>query len=61
VFISTARAPELKQADEAIGRFTVARPTVNVPEGFEDYLLVNNNYNLHDDDDAQDVDKQVMS
>jgi len=50
----------LKQADEAIGRFTVAQPTVNVPEGFEDYLLVNKNYNLHAHD-KHDANEEVMN
>jgi len=49
----------LKRADEAIDRFTVARPTVNVPEGFEDYLLVKKNYDLIDDDKQHD-NEQVM-
>ena len=38
----------MKLADEAIGKFTVAQPTVHVPKGFEDYLLVSKKYDLHD-------------
>jgi len=49
----------LKKADEAVGRFTLAHPTINVPEGFEDYLLVNKKYNLHTDD-TQHANKQVI-
>jgi len=49
----------LKQADEAVGRFTLAQPTMNAPEGFEDYLLVNSNYKLHPDD-THDANEQVM-
>jgi len=40
----------LKLVDEAISKFTLARPVVRVPEGFEDFLLVNKNYRLHDYD-----------
>ena len=49
----------LKLADETIGKFTLAQPTVHVPEGFEDYLLVKKNYQLHDND-TQSANEEVI-
>ena len=49
----------MKLADETISKFTVAQPTVHVPEGFEDYLLVTKNYQLHDNDN-QNASEEVI-
>jgi len=49
----------MKLADETISKFTLTQPTVHVPEGFEDYLLVTKNYQLHDNDN-QNASEEVI-
>lgn len=50
----------LKKADETVGEFSLAQPTIHVPEGFEEYLLVNKNYQLHGTDEQDALEEEVM-
>jgi len=50
----------MKLADETLSKFSQARPTIHVPEGFEDYLLFSKNYNLHDNNNHNAANEEVI-
>jgi len=49
----------LKLAEEAFGKFTQAQHAVFVPEGFEDFVLVNKNYTVLSESN-RDINDEVM-